>query len=109
MSALELIAQERARQIATGFDAAHDDQHTMGELAEAAGCYVCVGGAQIRGSGVEEWPVEMFDGFHDSVLQWPFEDKAYDPAEHARTNLVKAAALLIAEIERLNRLVGGGK
>lgn len=103
-TAIELITEERARQIAKGFDAAHDAEHTMGEIIEAAQCYACVASAQTRGGNAEEWPVEMFDGFHDSLLQWPFEDEAYRPEEHAINNLVKAAALLTAEIERLQNV-----
>lgn len=101
---IELIAEERHRQLEKcGWSLEHDDSHTTGELTEAAQCYACVAEAQIRGSGREEWPVEMFDGFHDSLLQWPWEDDDYDPSEYALRNLVKAGALIAAEIDRLNR------
>lgn len=100
---IELVTEERARQAQKGFDAEHDDQHRLGELTEAAQCYATVGGAQIRGSGVEEWPVELFDGHHDSLIEWPFRDHEYRPDAYAINNLVKAAALLVAEIERLQR------
>lgn len=101
---IELIAEERQRQIEKeGWTPAHDDTHTTGELTEAAQCYACVAGAQIRGSGVEEWPVELFDGFHDSLLQWPWDDDDYKPSEYAIRNLIKAGALIAAEIDRLTR------
>lgn len=39
MTVIDGIAAERQRQIdAEGFDAAHDDEHTDGELANAAAC-----------------------------------------------------------------------
>lgn len=99
--AIELIQEERAKQISKGFDARHDSQHTAGELTEAAQCYACVASAQIRGSSREEWPVDMFNGFNDSLLQWPFEDNEYHPSKYALDNLVMAAALIAAEIDRL--------
>ncbi len=105
-TAIQLIEDERMRQQANGYTLAHDDQHTNGELVEAAQCYATVGSAIIRGSSREEWPVEMFDGFHDSLLDWPWEEDAYKPAADARTNLVMAAALIVAEIERLHRAAG---
>lgn len=100
-TAIQLIEDERMRQQAKGFTLDHDDQHSMGELIEAAQCYACVASAQTRGSGADEWPVEMFNGFNDSLLDWPWEEEAYKPAADARTNLVMAAALIVAEIERL--------
>ena len=40
MNGADLIAQERQRQIdGEGYDAGHDDEHDMGELAAAAMCY----------------------------------------------------------------------
>lgn len=105
-TAIQLIEEERIRQQQKGFTLNHDDQHAMGELVEAAQCYACVGSAQVRGSSREEWPVEMFDGFHDSLLEWPFEEDAYRPSSHALRNLVKAGALIVAEIERMHRSAG---
>lgn len=101
----ELIAEERQRQISQeGWTSAHDDaEHDSGQLTEAAICYAAVGSAQSRGASADEWPVEMFDGFHDSVLQWPFDDCWYKPKPHALGNLVKAGALIAAEIDRLQR------
>lgn len=98
------IAEERERQQKVeGWDAAHDTGHWMGELTEAALCYAAVASAQARGSGVEEWPVGMFNGHNDSILQWPWEDDAYKPSPDIVRNLVKAGALIAAEIDRLNR------
>lgn len=105
-TAIQLIEEERMRQQAKGFTLEHDDNHTDGELVEAAQCYATVGSAIIRGSSREEWPAEMFNGFNDSLLDWPWEESAYRPAADARTNLVMAAALIVAEIERLHRAAG---
>lgn len=83
-SGVELIALERARQIEQeGFDAAHDDKHIRGELAAAAASYAAYTG----------WPrVPMY---------WPWEDMWWKPdRKNPMNNLIKAGALLAAEIDR---------
>jgi len=82
---VEIIA-ERDRQILDeGLTAEHDDDHECGELARAAAAYATHAHRPFLASAT--WP---FDG----VLK----DKGH------RRNCVCAAALLIAEIERLDRL-----
>lgn len=77
------VLAERYRQvISEGFDGAHDDQNTDDELARAAICYIL--------GNAGNWPT-----------QW--DRKWWKPADRRR-NLVKAAALLVAEIERIDRL-----
>jgi hypothetical protein len=109
---IELIAAERQRQIEKeGWTPEHDASHDMGELSEAAVCYATVASAEARGSNVGEWPVYMFNGFNDSNLTWPFADKDWKPSDDPIRNLVKAGALIAAEIDRLQRaqLKGGAK
>jgi hypothetical protein len=85
------VLYERGRQIhVEGWTLEHDAEHTprpgrkeVGPLAEAASCYV--------------WG---FTGVHN--LNWPWAISWWKPKDYRR-NLVKAAALLIAEIERLDR------
>lgn len=86
VSALDDIASERRRQIeAKGWDAAHDEEHTNGELAFAAACYA-------MGSPLQ----------HDGGQLWPWGWKWWKPKDRRR-DLVRAGALIIAEIERLDR------
>lgn len=87
-SSIELIEAERARQIAEGWSLAHDATHTEGALALAAACYaVPPAKRQLNGP---------------SAL-WPFELKDWKPTpNNRRRELVKAAALLAAEIDRLS-------
>jgi hypothetical protein len=89
MSAIELIAAERQRQIEVeGWSPEHDDQHRRGELARAAACYA-VGSNELR------------DG-HNGVMPW--ESRWWKPSPDNRVrDLVKAGALIVAEIERLQR------
>lgn len=83
------IRKERDRQehIFTGeaYTTEHDDRHDRGELAQAAACYA----APSR----RRQPA------------WPFEKSSNKKAQHTRTRqLIIAAAFIIAELERLERL-----
>lgn len=83
------VLLERKRQIEVeGWTADHDREHPDGTLALVAACYA-VGVEHLyqvhEGEIVPLWPVN-----------WDFKDKG------VRLNLVRAAALLIAEIDRLD-------
>jgi hypothetical protein len=87
-SGAELIAAERQRQIdAEGWTPEHDDTHADGELACAAACYA-IGRANVTIEG---------------VYLWPWENRWWKPAPRIR-ELVKAGALIAAEIDRVARL-----
>lgn len=90
MTALEDIAAERQRQIAAeGWTPEHDDKHVNGELAGAAVCYAL--------TAVKHW------GALGATKQfWPWSPDWWKP-NYNRRDLVKAAALIVAEIERLDR------
>lgn len=107
---LDLIAQERARQVSvSGWTPEHDDGHDGGELAMAAVCY-----ASPDLIYVEERHANSV-GFIDP---WPWdenEDKRqrggnvitanHRVSKRARISLlVKAGALIAAEIDRLQRI-----
>ncbi|MFG6654957.1 hypothetical protein ACG0Z5_10855 [Scandinavium sp. M-37] len=82
------VIAERQRQIgAEGWTPERDDSYRSGELVLAACCYAEYSG--VRGVG-------------DSPVKWPWGDEWWKP-QGKRRNLVKAAALLLAEIERLDR------
>lgn len=82
------VIVERQRQInIEGWSSDHDDQHSYGEMALAAGCYVMFG----RCFNADNPP-----------KYWPWDKKWWKPSDKRR-NLVKAAALIIAEIERIDR------
>lgn len=89
VEAIEDVINERERQIAVeGWAPAHDDRYQAGELPRAAACYALHGCAPQQDDGCSS--------------QWPFPAAWWKPGA-PRRNLVKAAALLIAEIERLDR------
>jgi hypothetical protein len=89
--AIAEIAAERQRQIEVeGWSLEHDDQHVNGEIADAAACYALgktvlynIGGSRIR--------------------IWPWEPLGFNDKADRRRQFVIAGALIVAEIERLDR------
>lgn len=93
----EEIAAERHRQISgEGYDLAHDDRYHHGELERAAAWYAL---GDIRGP-VTQAEDQML--FSDQFFGWPWHLDGWKPTD-ARRNLVKAGALLIAAIGRIDR------
>lgn len=87
MKAIVDVMAERARQL-DQFSTEHDDEHDRGELAAAAACY-CLASQKLAISC-------------GASSLWPWEPQSFAPRTRRR-NLIKAAALLVAEIERLDR------
>lgn len=89
-AAVRDVIAERQRQItAEGWTPGHDDlYHETGQLASAAGCYAMFTLAYPPG---------------DPVSFWPWSASWWKPSADPRRNLVKAGALILAEIERLDR------
>ena len=105
---IELIAEERSRQVsAEGYDAAHDDEHGDGDLAWAAVCYAAPDRVFRRKSypgGVaflDPWPWSQHDDRRPYIGNLP----GFAPAgsEERLRLLVKAGALIAAEIDRMQR------
>lgn len=97
--ALALIREERERQVQVeDWTPEHDDQHVTGELADAAAAYAHAG---------DHSPVNPQDGYGTDVgrILWPWDRASFKPGTH-RHNLVRAGALIVAELERLDRLAG---
>ncbi len=82
IGALDILI-ERCRQIdKEGWSDDHDDQHSSGQLWKAALCYI--------------FPQLRDEGF------WPWDEKWWKPKKR-RADLVKAGALIAAEIDRMDR------
>lgn len=94
--ALNLIAAERHRQVSEeGWSPEHDDQRTENELALAAACYSI---PPVPGCGCAT-RMKYIPGL------WPFDMAWRNPNPDDRIReLVKAGALIAAEIDRLQRL-----
>jgi hypothetical protein len=106
MNGVELIAAERQRQVEEeGWTSQHDDQHDGYELNRAAMCYMTAAVA-------DRAPQSILPPF-----DWPWEPSQWKPVATSGGpeglpsltnsdrigNLVKAAALIAAEIDRLQR------
>jgi hypothetical protein len=98
MNTLELIRQERNRQIKKGFDSQHDDQEVNEELARAAAVYVMP--ERYRNIEISSLPV---DERNLTRVFWPYREE-FKMSSNRRKDLIKAAALIVAEIERINRI-----
>ncbi|MFK0894515.1 MULTISPECIES: FtsB/FtsL family cell division protein [Pseudomonas aeruginosa group] len=91
------VQAERRRQItAEGWTPEHDDEHDNGEMARAAACYA-LAGSSAPNDGTAALLVS---------LAWPWDQQWWKPTS-ARRDLVKACALALAEIERLDRAAPG--
>lgn len=98
----ELIASERTRQIEVeGWTADHDSDfyHSRAQLAKAASCYIYLymfhtldyaGSLYVRAKRNWPWDMEWFKPLPDDPIR----------------ELVKAGALIAAEIDRLQRVKG---
>ncbi|MES3446771.1 hypothetical protein [Citrobacter freundii] len=83
-----VIAERQRQQSVEGWTTARDDEYEHGELADAAGCYALSS--------------ELFDCVGEPPRQWPWPNEWWKPSMRRR-DLVKAGALILAEIERLDR------
>ncbi|WP_238738962.1 hypothetical protein [Pseudomonas putida] len=87
------VLEERLRQIdGEGYTAERDDQYTRGQLADAAGAYAF-------------WAYTCnMDHYEVTTIppSWPWQPEHWKPTNQ-RQMLVRAGALILAEIARLDR------
>ncbi|HMM24556.1 MAG TPA: hypothetical protein PKA36_07090 [Pseudoxanthomonas mexicana] len=97
-AARDMLAERRRQIEAEGWSPEQDDQHSAGQLAGAAGCYA-------RHVNARGWVIDTpFDNYatESAPMEWPWADSWWKPTT-PRRDLVKAGALILAEIERLDR------
>ena len=101
-SILNGIRSERERQIGLeGWTLEHDDQHTDGELASAAACYAMPPHKRaLAGSSPTFLIVAEI---------WPWEERFWKPCTLRQRDLIRAGALIVAELERLERQAERGE
>lgn len=107
MSVTDEIAAERKRQVEVeGWSAHHDDKHSQGEMALAAAWYAM---NSVHYPWSDSIPVD--DPRHEAnglfsneirASHWPWDMKWWKPKDQRR-DLIRAAALIVAEIERIDR------
>lgn len=91
LTGAELIAEERQRQIdAEGYSASYDSNHSAQQLAMAAACYATPPHHR------------LYREPRSTPALWPWNDYNWKPTPDDRVReLVKAGALIAAEIDRL--------
>ena len=95
---IELIAAERKRQVEDeGWSSEHDDEHHDGELARAAACYA----DYAKNAGSRRAALRYAEAGR-SPGTWPWLPVWWKPTTRLRM-LVKAGALIAAEIDRPSR------
>lgn len=97
-TAIELIADERRRQIDKEYDAAHDDAHDGGQIATAAGMILY----DMQG-GTHTTDIECLDDPDASWMEQLAAHVLIKYGEDPIHRLTIVAAMVAAEIERLQR------
>ena len=91
-AALDVLAERRRQIDAEGWTPERDDLYKNGELSDAAASYALNAGVPMRNL---------------RPPYWPWESSWWKPCT-PRRDLVKAGALILAEIERLDRIQPAG-
>ena len=92
------VYRERLRQLMMeGFSRDRDDHYQHGELARAATAYVSVAATALD-KGHQDTSKTLFS-------HWPWNREWWKPTT-PRRDLIKAGALILAEIERIDRAAG---
>jgi hypothetical protein len=112
LSGVDLIVQERQRhQDEEGWTPEHDDDHALGELAEAAAVYALARQSNVlrvidtpRTALAAKWPWDShwFKPFAEPPASDPQYEHSFPVVDRIRC-LMKAGALIAAEIDRLQR------
>jgi hypothetical protein len=99
MNGVELIAAERQRQIdVEGWTPEHDDAHARREILWAGICY-----AKYTSALLYAEQAKITTPSQTTPHEWPWNDEWWKPSPDPIRNLVKAGALLAAEIDHLQR------
>jgi len=104
-AALDVVDERRRQVAAERWTVKHDDAHVAGELAAAAACYATNASVASRFVASGSIPANRIDaavGRCEAPPGWPWSSRWWKP-KGRRRDLVRAAALIIAEIERLDR------
>ncbi|MBS9720203.1 hypothetical protein JYU29_05815 [Tianweitania sp. BSSL-BM11] len=103
---LDIAAERQRQQAVEGWTPEHDDTHEGGQLSAAAATYAY--GASL--SDERRASITGIFSIRNNMLAndlWPWEHSFWKPTDRRR-DLVKAGALIAADIERLDRAQEGG-
>jgi len=92
-AAVLMVAERERQRTAEGYHPEHDDQHHAGALAAAGVCYAIRHASGVPLGGPSDEPPDW----------WPWDAEWWKP-KALRPDLVRAGALLAAELDRDRRL-----
>jgi hypothetical protein len=87
-AAIDVLAERRRQVEQEGWSPAHDDEHGSGQIAAAAGCYALYS--------------DSYPNAGEPPPAWPWDAQWWKPKDYRR-DLVRAAALILAEVEHIDR------
>lgn len=87
----DILAERERQKNEENWTEEHDDEHVHGELAAAAAMYAL---------GTTDNDRQVFNAILQSV--WPWDVEWWKPTD-AERDLIKAGALIMAELERIRR------
>lgn len=93
-AARDVLAERRRQVEQEGWTPEHDDKHGRFSMSYAAACYALADSPAVRTETIDIVKIWQWSGW--SYLAW------WKPKDR-RSNLVRAGALILAEIERLDR------
>lgn len=101
-AARDVLAERERQRSVEGWLPYHDDKHVNGELANAAAAYALVSAMPSR---TRRLVTGIYSLNNISMLAdiWPFSKSWWKPKD-PRRDLVRAGALILAEIERRDRV-----
>lgn len=86
-STYDVLAERNRQLTAEGYSEAHDDKHISGQIAMGAAAYLAASTGH----------------FAQANSMWPWEHR-YFKSHGDERDLVKAGAMVLAELDRINRL-----
>lgn len=109
-SGIELIAEERQRQIEVeGYDVQHDSYHSPRQLIQAADTYLNSADLTLHSkefNNSDKWHQTNLPFYRNEIKRnWPWEEESFKPTTDIR-DLIKAGALIAAAIDRLQAQKG---
>ncbi|NLS02289.1 hypothetical protein HGP14_02755 [Rhizobium sp. P32RR-XVIII] len=105
----DVIAERLRQQEKEGWTTEHDDAHADRSMALAGACYAMFASVSDEARAATNLPAALtvdrrpIIGWSAWLEIWPWERRFWKPKDRRR-DLVRAAALIIAEIERLDRV-----
>lgn len=92
-AAIDVLNERQRQKDVEGWSEAHDDSHSDGAMSRAAACYALEATKDNHMTA---------DACGRKPVTWPWDSDWWKPSS-ARRNLIKAGALILAEVERMDR------